>query len=80
MNEEKNNIESRAKIFIKKNIGYIIGAGPGAVAGYLYWHYIGCESGTCPITSSPINSTIYGAMLGSLTGGMFKRKRDEKNI
>jgi len=36
----------------------------GAVLGFTYWYYVGCMSGSCPITSSPIVSTIYGAILG----------------
>lgn len=43
-------------------IGIII----GAVAGFLYWKFIGCESGTCPITSNKYISITYGAVLGSL--------------
>lgn len=38
----------------------------GAVAGYLYYRLVGCRSGACPITSSPIISSLYGAMLGFL--------------
>lgn len=44
----------------------IIGGLIGAVAGWLYWKYVGCTSGTCPITSRPLSSTIYGAILGAL--------------
>jgi hypothetical protein len=36
----------------------------GAVSGYLYWYLVGCESGSCAITSSPVNSTLYGGFLG----------------
>lgn len=43
-------------------IGIII----GATAGYLYYHFVGCASGTCMITSKPVNSTLYGALLGFL--------------
>lgn len=43
-------------------IGILIGAG----AGYLYYHYVGCAGGTCAITSRPITSTLYGAMMGGL--------------
>lgn len=46
----------------------------GATAGYLYWSYIGCVSGTCPITSSPVNSTAYGALMGFFIAQNFKRK------
>lgn len=38
----------------------------GGVAGFLYWKFIGCTSGTCPITSNKFISVIYGALLGSL--------------
>ena len=43
-------------------IGIVI----GATAGYVYWYYVGCMSGSCAITSSPINSTLYGGVLGAL--------------
>ena len=36
------------------------------VGGYLYWRYVGCTTGTCPITSSPVNSSIWGAAMGGL--------------
>ena len=38
----------------------------GALLGYFYYIQIGCISGTCPITSNPISSSIYGAILGAL--------------
>ena len=36
----------------------------GAIAGFLYYHFVGCASGTCPITSSPYVSTIMGGLMG----------------
>jgi len=36
----------------------------GALGGYLYYYFIGCNNG-CAITSSPINSTAYGAVIGA---------------
>ncbi|HEY9072331.1 MAG TPA: DUF6132 family protein [Candidatus Ozemobacteraceae bacterium] len=36
----------------------------GAAAGFLFYKFIGCSSGTCPITSSPVGSTIYGLLIG----------------
>ncbi len=59
--------------FIIKYQRNLIGITLGAIAGFLYWNYIGCESGTCAITSKPINSTLYGALMGYLVAGMFKR-------
>lgn len=43
----------------------------GAICGYLYYFYIGCASGTCAITSKPINSSLYGALMGGLLFNMF---------
>ncbi len=39
----------------------------GAVAGYGYYYFIGCNAGnTCPITSNPFSSMGYGALLGGV--------------
>ena len=48
----------------------------GAISGYAYYHYIGCVSGTCPITSNPYISTAYGAVVGSVFIS-FKKKKDK---
>lgn len=38
----------------------------GGTLGYLYYYFVGCTSGTCAITSSPISSIIAGSVLGLL--------------
>lgn len=60
--------------FISNNKLTIIGVVVGAIGGYLYYHYVGCASGTCPITSKPLNSTLYGAVMGSLFFNIFKKE------
>ncbi len=50
------------KVIIITIIGVIV----GAVTGYAYYYYLGCASGTCSITSKPLNSSLYGAVLGGL--------------
>jgi len=50
----------------KKTVLYALGIGIGAVLGFSYYYFIGCSSGTCPITSKPLNSSLYGAMMGYL--------------
>jgi len=35
----------------------------GALGGLLYYNFIGC-SGSCAITGSPVNSTLYGSLMG----------------
>lgn len=61
------------KTFLKKNILTIIGVPLGALAGFLYWKFVGCNSGTCAITSNPTNSTIYGAVIGGLLLSIFQK-------
>ncbi|MFZ9242326.1 MAG: DUF6132 family protein [Sediminibacterium sp.] len=46
----------------------------GAVAGFLYWNFVGCANGTCMITSKPINSTLYGGLMGYLLFNIFKKE------
>jgi hypothetical protein len=42
----------------------LLGVIIGAVGGLLYYNYVGCPTGACPITKSPLRSSIYGALLG----------------
>jgi hypothetical protein len=51
---------------IKLHYRKIIGVVLGALSGYAYYHYVGCLSGHCPISSNPWISTGYGALLGYL--------------
>jgi len=44
----------------------LISVALGAVAGYAWYHYVGCESGTCVITARWWTSTSYGAVMGYL--------------
>ena len=61
------------KNWMQKNKLYLIGALVGAIAGFIYWKYIGCVKGTCAITSNPIRSTIYGAVMGTLLLSLFNK-------
>jgi hypothetical protein len=61
--------------FILKHKLTIIGIIAGAISGYLYYHFVGCASGTCAITSNPINSTLYGAMMGGLFLNIFQKDK-----
>jgi hypothetical protein len=57
---------------MQKNKLYFIGALLRAIAGFFYWKYVGCLTGTCAITSNPIRSTIYFAITGALVFSLFK--------
>jgi len=37
----------------------------GAVGGYLYYYFVGCNRG-CAITGNPFISTAYGAVIGAV--------------
>ncbi len=41
-----------------------LGIGLGGLGGFLYYHFVGCSSGSCAITGSPYLSTVYGSLLG----------------
>jgi hypothetical protein len=58
---------------IKRFWPAMLGGALGALAGWGYWAFVGCNSGSCPITSNPLISTIYGAFVGILLAGTFKK-------
>jgi len=59
---------------LKNNLFVVLGMLAGAVGGYLYFHFVGCN-GKCLIASSPYISTMYGSMVGGLFVNMFRQKR-----
>ena len=61
--------------FIIKHFLTIIGILIGSLGGYAYYFFVGCASGTCAITSNPLNSTLYGAMMGGLLFSAFKKSQ-----
>lgn len=63
------------KVFTLKSI---IGLVLGMIGGYIYYVKIGCTSGSCPITSNPYMSVLWGAIMGYLVGDMFNGKEKEK--
>ncbi len=51
----------------------------GIILGFAYYYFIGCRSGSCPITSSPYISSIYGGIIGFAFGYNGKIKIKKKN-
>ncbi|MBY0477348.1 MAG: hypothetical protein K2Q24_06855 [Chitinophagaceae bacterium] len=49
----------------------------GAIAGFFYWKFYGCD-GTCLITSSPVRSMIYFGVMGVLVNKMFQPKQTKE--
>jgi hypothetical protein len=52
-----------------------VGALLGAVAGWAYQSYTGCADGKCIITSSPVISILYGALIGALLLSTFSKQQ-----
>ena len=48
------------RLYVRPMIGAVI----GAILGYAYYYFIGCSSGSCAISSNPLHSTLYFALLG----------------
>ena len=49
----------------------IIGALAGGGLGFAYYKFVGCSTGTCPLTSNPIISALYGTIVGALVASSF---------
>ncbi len=56
-----------SKKLYRITLGVILGAG----FGLLYWNYVGCTGGTCPLTSNPYKTVgLFGLM-----GGLFAKDK-----
>jgi hypothetical protein len=64
--------------FLKEHKFVLIGVGIGALGGYLYYAFVGCSSGACPITSKPFNSSIWGALMGGLLFSSLKSTKNKR--
>jgi len=53
----------------KAVVSILVGGAIGGVLGFLYYRFVGCSTGGCPLTSNPYASTLYGIVLGALIGG-----------
>ena len=60
--------------FLKYKLS-IVGVIVGGILGFAYYHFIGCDSGTCAITSKPFNSTAYGMLMGYLMFSTFEKSK-----
>jgi len=58
------------KVWLKLTLGVVLGAS----VGIAYYFFVGCKTGTCPITSSPLISTLYGGVMGLLLAWPSKKK------
>jgi len=71
---------------IKKYKLIIIFSFLGLASGFLYWKFVGCLTGSCPIKSVWYLSTLFGGVIGYLIGSIIEdliakfRKRKETDV
>ena len=56
----------------------LVGLVLGALAGFAYWYFIGCNSGSCPIQSNWESSTLYGGLIGIVMANGPSKDRNRK--
>ncbi len=61
-------------LYLKLTISTVI----GALIGYAYYYFIGCTTGSCPLTSNWHYTTLYGAAFG-FAFGLPSKKKGNKN-
>ena len=59
------------KIIVKRVLPVVA----GALLGFAYYYYVGCNNGSCAISSNPYISTVYGGLIGFLLSFPSKRKK-----
>lgn len=58
----------------------------GALGGFLYWKFVGCKTGTCPIKSVWYYMVLWGSAFGYLIGDLVNdylkkgKRKNEKTI
>ncbi len=66
--------------FLKTYKWKVVGIVIGAIAGFGYWYFVGCNSGTCPIQSNWHISTLYGGLIGYILPKSPNRKSDKEEL
>jgi hypothetical protein len=55
--------------FLRIALGVIVGGG----LGFGYYKLVGCQTGTCPLTATPLRAMLYGSTMGLLIGLMGRK-------
>lgn len=66
------------KPFMQKYWLLVVGFVVGAVGGWMYWRFVGCLGGSCPIWSNMYIATGYGGLLGFLLAGLVPTRKKQQ--
>ncbi|MDK2908934.1 MAG: hypothetical protein PWR20_501 [Bacteroidales bacterium] len=76
MKQAGENKLSKSKIdWIIRLVGAII----GIAGGYLYYIKVGCNSGSCPITSNPWMSMLWGGLMGYVIADLIPARKKKEH-
>ncbi len=50
--------------FTRAALSTLLGGG----LGFGYYKLVGCRTGTCPLTATPLRAILYGSVMGLLLG------------
>lgn len=64
--------------FLTRHKLAIAGIFIGGLLGFSYYYFIGCNTGSCAITSKPLNSSVYGMIMGYLMFSVFENTPSKK--
>ncbi len=56
----------------KMIIAIVVGVVIGGALGFANYKFIGCKTGTCPLSANPWISTFYGMLVGGILGSIVK--------
>jgi hypothetical protein len=75
--ENKEPVKKTVKERIKASFQtrHIIGLIAGGIGGFLYYYFVGCQTGTCGLKSNPFYNIVLGLLLGYLIADMIKIKK-----
>ena len=65
-------MNKNTKAVFRKVLPVFLTTVAGAAGGFLYYRFVGCASGSCVISSSPVLSTLYGGIIGGLLGSALR--------
>jgi hypothetical protein len=51
---------------VKRFLGILIGGVAGAAVGYAFYRFVGCRTGTCPLSGQPWTAMLMPALAGIL--------------